>query len=70
MTDPIKGISGAQGTSAGGNYSGGRFSEDHTRHSVPKPQQDLIEISQGAHDRSTTGKKKKGLLEYLRELLE
>ena len=69
MTDPIKGISGAQETSAGGNYSGGRFSEDHTKHSVPKPQKDLIEISQGARDRST-GKKKKGLLEYLREWLE
>jgi len=68
MTDPVKGISGTQATSAGGKYSGGGFSEGHRKRSALKPQADLIEISQDARDRST-GKKKKGLLEYLRELL-
>jgi hypothetical protein len=69
MTDPVKGISGAQGTSAGGSYSGGRFSEEHKKHGTTEPQKDLIEISQDARDRST-GKKKKSILEYLKELLE
>ena len=69
MTDPVKGISGTQVTSAGGKYSGGSFSEGHKKRSAPAPQvDDLIEISQDARDRST-GKKKKSLLEYLRELL-
>jgi len=68
MTDPVKGISGAQGTSAGGNFSGGGFSEHHKKRAVTAPQADLIEISQDARDRST-GKSKKGILEYLKELL-
>jgi hypothetical protein len=69
MTDPVKGISGAQGTSAGGSYSGGRFSEGGKKRGATVPQADLIEISQDARDRST-GKKKKGLLEYLKEMLK
>jgi hypothetical protein len=69
MTDSVKGISGTQGPSAGGNYSGGSFSEEHKKRGATAPQADLIEISQDARDRST-GKKKKGLLEYLKELLE
>jgi hypothetical protein len=69
MTDPVKGISGTQVTSAGGKYSGGSFSDGHKKRSAPTPQADLIEISQDARDRST-GKKKKGLLEYLKELLK
>lgn len=68
MTDPVKGISGTQGTSAGGNYSGGSFSEGHKKRGAPAPQGDLIEISRDARERST-GKKKKGLLEYLKEML-
>ena len=67
MTDPVRGVSGAQGTSAGGSYSGGSFSEQHKKRIVA-PQADLIEISQDARDRST-GKKKRGILEYLKELL-
>ena len=67
MTDPVKGISGAQGTSAGGSFSGG-FSEHHKKREEVAPQVDLIEISQDARDRST-GKSKKGILEYLKELL-
>ena len=67
MTDPVKGVSGAQGASAGGSYSGGSFSEQHKKRIVA-PQADLIEISQDARDRST-GKKKRGILEYLKELL-
>jgi hypothetical protein len=69
MTDPVKGISGTQGTSAGGSYSGGSFSEGHKKRGATEPKADLIEISQDARDRST-GKKKKGLLEYLKEMLE
>lgn len=68
VTDSVKGISGAQGASAGGNYSGGSFSEHHKKRGAAAPQADLIEISQDARDRST-GKTKKGLLEYLKELL-
>lgn len=68
MTEPVKGVSGAQGTSAGGSYSGGSFSGDHKKRNQPVPQKDLIEISQDARDRST-GKKKKSLMEYLKELL-
>jgi hypothetical protein len=68
MTDPVKGISGTQGTSAGGNYSGGGF-QSHHRKSGREPQDDLIEISQDARNRSK-GDKKKGLIEYLKELLE
>ena len=68
MTDPVKGVSGAQGTSAGGSYSGGSFKEHHKKKGATAPQVDLIEISQDARDRST-GKTKKGILEYLKELL-
>lgn len=68
MTDPVKGVSGSEGTSAGGSYSGGKFSAGHKKKAASAPQGDLIEISQDARDRST-GKKKKGLLEYLKELL-
>jgi hypothetical protein len=66
MTDPVKGISGSQGTSAGGSYSGG-FSGDHKKRVATPPQADLIEISRDARKRST-GKGKKGILEYLKEL--
>jgi hypothetical protein len=68
MTDPVKGVSGAQGTSSGGSYSGGAFSEHHKKKGAPAPQDDLIEISKDARDRSK-GKTKKGILEYLKELL-
>lgn len=68
MTDPIKGVSGAQGTSAGGSYSGGSFSGQHKREERG-PQDDLIEISQDARNRAR-GEKKKGLFDYLKELLE
>ena len=69
MTDPVKGISGTPGASAGGNYSGGGFSGHHKKKSPAAPQDDLIEISQSARDRSE-GKKKKSILEYLKELLD
>jgi hypothetical protein len=69
MTDPVKGISGTQGTSAGGNYSGGGFSDHHKKKSPAAPQDDLIEISQSARDRSE-GKKKKSILEILKEMLD
>lgn len=69
MTDQVKGIGGTQGPSAGGNYSGGSFPEGHKKRGATAPQADLIEISQDARDRSS-GKKRKGLLEYLKEMLE
>jgi len=69
MTDPVKGVSGAQGTSAGGSYSGGSFSDHHKKRGTNAPQNDLIEISQDARDRSS-GKTKKSIMEYLKELLE
>lgn len=68
MTDPVQGISGSQGTSAGGNPGRGGFSEEHAKKSAQLPQADLIEISKEARDRST-GKKRKNILEYLKELL-
>lgn len=68
MTDPVHGISGTEGISSGGNYNGGGSLGHHKkRDSTPHPQNDLIEISRDARDRST-GKKKKGILEYLKEL--
>jgi len=69
MTDPVKGISGALGTSAGGNYSGGSFSGGHNKKEPTAPQADLVEISQDARDRSK-GKTRKSILAYLKELLE
>ena len=42
MTDPVKSISESQGTSAGGNYSGGGFSEHHKKKGTAKQQDDLI----------------------------
>jgi hypothetical protein len=68
MTDPVNGISGAQGTTAGGSYSGGGFSGGNKKKHVQSTQDDLIEISQDARNR-LTGKPKKGLLEYLKNLL-
>lgn len=67
MTDSVKGVSGTQGTSAGGHYSGGSSSGDHKKRDTNAPQADLIEISQDARDRST-GKSRKNILEYLKEL--
>ncbi|MDD2308013.1 MAG: hypothetical protein PHH91_00330 [Desulfuromonadaceae bacterium] len=68
MTDPVKGISGAQAPSAGGSYSGGSFSGGHDKKEAAPSQVDLIEISQDARDRSK-GKPRKNILEYLKELL-
>lgn len=68
MTDPVKGIGGTEGTAAGRGYSGGGFSGQHKKKGSPAPQGDLIEISQDARDRAT-GKAKKGLMEYLKDLL-
>jgi hypothetical protein len=68
MTDSVKGISGTQGTSAGGNYSGDSFSEHHKKKGATAQQNDLIEISQDARDRSN-GKTRKSITECLKELL-
>ncbi|MDD2273298.1 MAG: hypothetical protein PHP95_15500 [Desulfuromonadaceae bacterium] len=67
MTDPIERVSGTQGPSAGGSYSGG-YPEHHKKRASPAPQKDLVEISQDARDR-LQGKTRKSLLEYLKELL-
>lgn len=69
MTEPVNRIDGTQGAHAGGKYSGGSSSEGHKKREAPMPQQDLVEISQDARDRSG-GNKKKGILDYLREWLE
>jgi hypothetical protein len=68
MTDPVKGVSGTQGPGAGGSYSGGTLSDHHKKRGEAGPQNDLIEISQKARNQSK-GKAKKGLLEYLKDLL-
>jgi hypothetical protein len=67
MTDSVKGVSGIQGTSAGGKYSGGSSSGDHKKKGMSTPQTDLVEISKDAHERSI-GKGRKNILEYLKEL--
>ena len=67
MTDPVKSISGTEGTTAGGSYSGGSTG-GHKKRAQQVAQSDLIEISQEARDIST-GKKKKNILDYLKELL-
>ena len=36
MTVPVKGASGAQGTSAGGSYSCGVFSEHQKKDAIPR----------------------------------
>lgn len=68
MTDPVNGISGTTKTSSGGTYSGGSFADEHKERKSPVPEHDLVEISQAAKDRSS-GKKSKGIIEYLKELL-
>ncbi|MDD2365599.1 MAG: hypothetical protein PHN84_05490 [Desulfuromonadaceae bacterium] len=67
MTDPLNGVSSTEGPSAGGRYSGGKFSEDHKKKKAVQYQADLVEISKVARSRSA-GRKKKSLLEYLKEL--
>jgi hypothetical protein len=68
MTDPVSGISGTKETSPGGTYSGGSFADEHKKKKSHVPEEDLVEISQDARDRSV-GKKNKGIIEYLKELL-
>ena len=68
MTDEIKRVEGTHGTSAGGHYSGGSFSGHQKKKGPTVPQDDLIEISQDARNRSE-GKAKKGIVEFLKELL-
>ena len=68
MTDPVKGISSAQKTSAGGSYSGGNLSGGHKRQGPAHPQnEDLIEISLDARER-LRGTTRRGLLAYLKGL--
>lgn len=68
MTDPVGGISGTKETSPGGTYSGGSSGGQHKKKKSPLPEHDLVEISQDARDIST-GKKKRSLVDYLKELL-
>lgn len=69
MTDPINEISGTKNTSAGGTYSGGRSADEHKKKKPNVQEQDLVEISQTARDRSS-GKSRKSILDYLKELLK
>lgn len=68
MTEPVNGISGTKETSPGGTYSGGSFTEEHKKRTAHVQERDLVEISQGARDRAS-GKHRKGIFEYLKELL-
>lgn len=68
MTDPVNGISGTKETTPGGTYSGGSFTEEHKKRKNRAPEHDLVEISQNARDRSS-GKARKSILDYLKELL-
>lgn len=68
MTDPVNGINGTKKTSSGGTYSGGSFANEHKKREPHVPEHDLVEISQDARDRSS-GKKHKGIIEYLKGLL-
>lgn len=67
MTDSVKGVSSSHGAAAGGNTGGGNLHRDAKRKPPPPRQDDLVEISSDARQRCT-GKGKKNLLEYLKEL--
>ncbi len=69
MTDPVNSVSGTRGTTSGGTFSGGGFTEERKKKKADVQEADLVEISQDARDRSS-GKKRRSILEYLRELLE
>lgn len=69
MTDPVNSVSGTRGTTSGGTYSGGGFTENRKKRKEEVQKSDLVEISQDARDRSY-GKRRKGILEYLRDLLK
>lgn len=69
MTDSIRGVSGTQGTSAGGSHGSGGFSGNHRKKGAGGAHGDLIEISQDARERSR-GKEKKSILDFLKELLK
>jgi len=68
MTDPVNSVSGARGTTSGGTFSGSGFTEERKKRKAGVQESDLVEISQDAKDRSS-GKKRRSILEYLRELL-
>lgn len=68
MTDPVGGISGTKETSPGGTYSGGSTGDQNKKKKSRLPENDLVEISQDARDIST-GKKKRSIVDYLKELL-
>lgn len=67
MTDQVKEVSGTQGASSGGNYSGGVSFEGHKNRGAMTSQADLVEISRAARKRQS-GKKRKNIFEYLKEL--
>jgi hypothetical protein len=68
MTDPVGGVNRTNGSSSGGRYSDEHFSGERKKRKAEVPEGDLVEISQDARDRFS-GKKRKGILEYLRDLL-
>jgi hypothetical protein len=67
MPDSVNRVSGTEGASAGGNYSGGAFSGRKSKGGAP--QSDVIEISQVARERSKGGTTKKSIMEWLKDLL-
>ena len=69
MTNPVSGVGPTKGTSSGGAHSDGGFSGERQKRKAEVQEHDLVEISQDARDHFT-GKKRKGILEYLRDLLD
>lgn len=69
MTDPVSGVSPAKGASSGSAHSGGGFAGEQKKKKADVQEHDLVEISQDARDHFS-GKKRKGILEYLRDLLD
>lgn len=69
MTDLVSRVSGTKETSSGGNQTGGGFAEERKKRKAEVREHDLVEISQDARERFS-GKKRKSILEYLKDLLE
>ncbi len=69
MTDQVNEVSGSKAATPGGTYSGGSFADEHKKKKNRAPEHDLVEISQNARDRSS-GKARKSILDYLKEMLE
>ncbi|MDD5287189.1 MAG: hypothetical protein PHD54_15170 [Desulfuromonadaceae bacterium] len=69
MTDPVGGVSGTKETHSGGSsFCGGGLAGERKKRKSEVQEHDLVEISQDARDR-LSGKKRRSILEYLKDLL-